>query len=298
MKRVIGLIIWTGRHGLINLYLRAKNRRMFQIIASEEFAVEGTSITDSAYLDSYPTLCGSAAKNGDVFRNFRSSKVMVEALDHVSIDQGKLYLEEILKYGTWSQDFTHVINKIDTLGKPRKFRFAPYGIFSPTLLRYLKVYLDLNKNFGLLQNLNITEIGIGFGGQASLILLLDKPKSYTFYDIPPVLQLAAKFISDLGILGNLNFIDGRNPTGATPDLVFSNYAFSELSLEVQNYYLDRVILNSQRGYITWNSLSADRLGGHSLADLVRLIPNSQILPERPKTAESNVIIIWNNLEIH
>ena len=217
---------------------------------------------------------------------------MVKALDHVTIKQGNDYILEILKHTSWSEKFTKVLIQIDKVGKPRKFKFKPYGTFSPTLLRYLKVYIELEKNFGQLKNLNIAEIGIGFGGQASLIGLLDKPLSYIYYDIPPVLELAQKFTKELDVPGNFTFIDGRNPKPSNPDLVISNYAFSELNRNVQNQYLKNVILPSPRGYITWNNHSTETLRGHSLAELIRLIPNSQIHPEKPNTSDSNAIIVW------
>jgi len=178
------------------------------------------------------------------------------------------------------------------VGEPRKFKFKPYGIFSPTLLRYLKVYTDLEKNFGSLKNLNIAEIGIGFGGQASCISLLSKPLSYTFYDIPPVLELTQKFMKEIAAPGNFTFFDGRNPEPFDPDLVISNYAFSELNRDLQDKYLKNVVLKSTRGYITWNNLSEQILGGYSLAELIRVIPNSQIRPEIPNTSECNSIIVW------
>ncbi len=188
------------------------------------------------------------------------------------------------------------------MGKPRKYRFSKYGTFSPTLLRYLKVYIDLEKNFGPLRNLNIVEIGIGFGGQASLIGMLDKPLSYTFYDIPPVLELAKRFTSELKVPGNFRFIDGRNPTYSKPDLVISNFAFSELTRSMHDVYLENTVLPAARGYITWNSLSADNfgnfnsenIGGYTLAELTRLIPNSQILPQILLTHRNNAIIAWGN----
>ena len=292
MRRFLRLLIWTTRHGLINLNHRISNRKMFDIPVSEEFRVRNSSITDSEMIASYTSLCGSAAKNLEIFKKFRSSRVMVEALDHVSIEQGNGYISEILKYSFWSEKFTESLVKIDEVGKPRKFRFRPYGTFSPTLLRYLKVYIDLEKNFGSLKNLNIVEIGIGFGGQASLIGLLDNPLSYTFYDIPPVLELAQKFTNELEVPGKFTFTDGRNPKPSNPDLVISNYAFSELNREVQDQYLKNVVLPSPRGYITWNDCSVEILGGYSLAELIRLIPNSQIHPEKPNTAEGNAIIVW------
>ena len=94
--------------------------------------------------------------------------------------------------------------------------------------------------------------------------------------------------------GEFKFLDGRNPVQSMPDLVVSNYAFSELSRGVQDIYLKNVILHSQRGYITWNSTSMYNSDAYSLADLVRLIPNSHIIPEQPNTAVDNAIIIWGN----
>ncbi len=292
MSRFANILIWTARHGLGNLIHWLSNRTMFDIEVSEEYQVGNSSITDSDMLASYPSLCGFAVKNSEIFKKFRSSRVMFEALDHVSIEQGNGYIAEILKYTSWSEKFTRVLVEIDRVGEPRKFRFRPYGTFSPTLLRYLKVYTDLEKNFGSLKNFTIAEIGIGFGGQASLISLLDKPLSYIFYDIPPVLELAQKFIKEINVTGDFKFIDGRNPRPSKPDLVISNYAFSELNRSLQDQYLKNIVLSSPRGYITWSNLTAKNLGGYSLAELVRLIPNSQILPEKPNTSESNAIIVW------
>jgi hypothetical protein len=294
MRKVRDLIIWTYRHGLINLKHRIRNRKMFENSVSNEFAVGNSSVTDSNHIPQYPSLCGLAARDRAVFEKFRSSVALVEALDHVTIDQGKLYIDEILKMGNWLESYSVAIKRIDEIGRPRKYRFVPFGDFSPTLIRYLKVYLDLQKHFGNLKGMDIAEIGVGFGGQSSMIHILNKPGTYFLYDIPPVLDLVRVFISELNLDGDFKYVDGRLPSQSSPDIVISNYAFSELSREVQKHYLDNVILNASRGYITWNSQSIDNLDGYTLADLVRIIPNSQIFPERPKTSESNVILVWNN----
>jgi hypothetical protein len=292
MRSLIRLVIWIAKYGFINLKNRFVNKKMFDIQVSDEFLVGNSSITDSETLSSYPTLCGLAARNSEIFKTFRSARIMVQALDHVSIDEGHEYIEEILKYGSWSENFTKVLVKLDKIGKPKKFKFKPYGTFSPTLLRYLKVYTDLMKNFGPLNNFHIVEIGVGFGGQASLINLLDQPLSYTFYDIPPVLELVQKYTKELNVPGKFTFMDGRDPKSSNSDLVISNYAFSELNREIQDQYLKNVVLPAPRGYITWNNYSSDTLGGYSLAELIRLIPNSEIHPEIPNTGERNAIIVW------
>ena len=66
----------------------------------------------------------------------------------------------------------------------------------------------------------------------------------------------------------------------------------ELNPEIQDLYLNNVILNSKRGYITWNYFSQYHYNGYSLADLVRIIPGSQIIPEKPLTSDTNAIIVW------
>ena len=283
---------YVRKNGVINYYLRFINRKLFDFKASEEFFPGSSSLTDSTAMSAYPALCGTAAKNDLVLSKFRRARVMVEALDHVSIEQGKAYLSEIHKEVAWSQNYTKTLKIIDNIGKPRRYYFKSLGLISPTLLRYLKVYVDLRKYFGSLTGFTIAEIGVGFGGQGAVLSLLEKPNSYLYYDIPPVLDLVRKMNDKLELKGKFDFFNGRNPGHSTPDLVISNYAFSELNRELQDLYLRNVILNSPRGYITWNYLSADQLGGYSLNDLIQLIPNSRIVPEVPITHPKNAIIIF------
>jgi hypothetical protein len=139
----------------------------------------------------------------------------------------------------------------------------------------------------------ISEIGIGFGGQAGLINILDRPTQYSLFDIPPVLELTQKYLRSIDVNGNFEALDGRVPKIIETDLVISNYAFSELNRKIQEEYLKNVILRSKMGYITWNNLSQTQLGGYSLAELIRRIPDSEVIPETPLTAVSNVILTWN-----
>jgi putative sugar O-methyltransferase len=194
---------------------------------------------------------------------------------------------------TWSREFSKALTQLDAVGNPRKYRFANYGTISPTLLRYLKVYLDLKRLFGPMDGKRISEIGIGFGGQAGLITILDQPAQYSLFDIPPVLELTQKYLRSIEVNGNFEALDGRVPKIIETDLVISNYAFSELNRKIQEEYLKNVILRSKMGYITWNNLSQTQLGGYSLAELIRRIPDSEVIPETPLTAVSNVILMWN-----
>jgi hypothetical protein len=67
-----------------------------------------------------------------------------------------------------------------------------------------------------------------------------------------------------------------------------------LTREVQDIYLEKVILNAEAGYITWNSGSYNSFGGYSLNEIINKIPGSSVIKEKPLTASDNCIIIWGN----
>ena len=292
---VLKIFEFALRYGLINTFYHILSKKVKKARITERISPGGSSVTDSDYQPDYVSFCNLAVSDIDTFNNFRSLKPMVEAIDHVTFQQGKKYVSEILASNSWSEEYTKVVKVVDGIGNSRKYRFKPYGVFSPTVIRYLKVYNDLVLYFGKLNSKNIAEIGVGWGGQASIIQLINKPLTYSLFDLPAVLDLTKKFLRELSIEKDLYWHDGRNPSPVKPDLVISNYAFSELSKQMQDKYLENVILPSPQGYITWSTLSEQLLGGYKLADLVRIIPGSQILPEIPYTCSGNCIIIWGSV---
>ncbi len=283
------------RNGFINSFLKLIQSRKFQVEVLVGLEHKGTSITDGDYTESWPSFAHQAHRDNQIFKKFRRSKVLIEALDHVSLEDAKKYVVEIERMSDFRPKFKASLKELDSFGKPIKFLMRPYGFYSPTSIRYLKVYLDLCQLFGNLDTFRIAEIGVGFGGQAHLISTLSNPSRYSLMDLPPVLELSKKILNTNTDVGRFDYIDGRNPIQIESDLLISNYAFSELNKDIQNLYLENVLLSAKRGYITWNNLSEKQLGGLSVADLIRKIPNSQILPEVPLTYPGNCIIYWKNL---
>ena len=129
MSKRLKFLFWVLKQGIVNSFYFFRNRHTFDIPVSSAYKVQNSSITDSKSLDSYPTLCGLASEDNELFGKFRSARVMIEALDHVSIDQGNSYLKEILKTHNWSKEFNQAIEKIDSLGSPKssicKSRLSP-----------------------------------------------------------------------------------------------------------------------------------------------------------------------------
>ena len=294
MISMFKLISWGYLHGFSNLLRKLKYKIKIKNLKNiKKEAITNTSLTDSSLYIGYPSFCATAAGDEKVFSEFRSYKEIIDVLDHVTVEQARKYLEEIERYSNWNTDFTLALNHIDSLGKPFSYKFNQ-GIFSPTSIRYLKTFLEIRYLFGDLKDYNIIEIGVGFGGQAAIFQLLSNPKSYSLYDLMSTLNLARNFLGQLNLDANIISYDGTNPQPGinSPDLIISNYAFSELNREIQDKYLENIILKSPKGYITWNCLSHEKLNGYSLADLVRIIPKAEIIPEVPNTHLSNAIIIW------
>jgi putative sugar O-methyltransferase len=206
------------------------------------------------------------------------------------------YLAEIERIQLRTGSFLNwkSISRFDSVGRPLKYRFKRIGKFSPTFLRYSKTILEFEDFFDAKSFKNVCEIGVGFGGQAGLILDRWAPESYTLYDLPEVLHLVEKYLIKIGKINESKIIlaNGRNPEFGKFDFVFSNYAFSELDKATQDAYLHNIILNSRHGYITWNNLGHFYNGAYSLGDLIRLIPKSQIVPETPLTSKYNSVIQW------
>jgi hypothetical protein len=254
-----------------------------------------TSISDK---DSYVSIVEIACRDSITFDKFRSCKEYKEILEHVSPWQGRQYIEWVFDQGysrTWIRNVKTELQQFSEIGGPQKYYFFGIGNVSPTFFRYLKVHCELTNLFGNLDQKSICEIGGGFGGQAVLTSKLSQLSGYCIYDLPSVTQLQRKFV---GFFCNSDSLvewrDGKEPTPSKGDLIISNYAFSELTRPMQEIYIERVIANYPMGYITWNDLSERTLGGLSIMEFCKIIPNVTVIDENPSTSRNNKILFWNN----
>lgn len=259
-----------------------------------------TSISDD---NSYPVVCYMASKSEHFFKKFKRNPTYNDVLEHVSEKQGQEYLDIINqnnKLTFTDADWNNFLGN-DLYGNPMTFSYEISGRavdVSPTTLRYAKVLQDIVTLFDAQQFKSVAEIGIGYAGQCRLLTsYLNKVETYSLFDLPEVLALAGKFLGKFGksITDKVRFVDGTQiDVEGNYDFVISNYAFSELVRDVQDVYLEKVILKSKAGYITWNTLSHDVLDGYSLEELLEKIPGSSTIAEEPLTKENNCIIIWGN----
>ena len=257
-----------------------------------------TSISDDG---KYPAFCYGAARQDEVFRNFKRNPIYNRILEHLTAEEGAQYLRVILSnYNIKLTDEQwKVILLNDTLGNPRTaiYEFNDKILtVAPTTLRYVKVLLDLATLFDFNEIQTVAEIGIGYGGQCRLAMNLLPINRYELIDLPEVILLAERFLTELDTAGDIRYRDGTHLYDDVPcDLVVSNYAFAELTRETQRFYIEKVISNSKAGYMTWNRSALLRNGwndGCEVEEILEMIPGSKVIPENPPVFYDDCVIIW------
>lgn len=248
-----------------------------------------TSLSDNQL---YTEFCAKASIDSNLFKNFRRNEIYCQVLEHLNESEGQLYLAEILKIKPELITTFDSFKANDLWGNPRVYHYEGTGEISPTTLRYIKVLGDLLNLFEDLNDFNICEIGVGYGGQCKAINAKTSPSSYTLVDIKPALMLTQRYLDNYILHSKLDYktLNELNNTGY--DLVISNYAFTELPRDFQDAYLNKIILNSKRGYITYNDINPEYFKSYKVEELLSIIPGSYTIDEKPLTHGNNCIIVW------
>ncbi len=251
------------------------------------------SISDN---NTYPAFCLLAAQNDAVFRTFRSNPVYRGIVETCGIyDFGVFFLNEIKCHYSHILPYLSKICAEDSFGAPISFHYPEIGTISPTVLRYVKVFGDLQREFGDLSNFDIVEIGGGFGGQCKIVNDISGFGSYTMIDIPAVTPLINKYLSHFAIKNfkTINHTDLGSPKKY--DLVISNYAFSEIDRDEQMKYMESIIDLAPRGYMIYNHFP--QINPLSIPEFVNLLrqrgKSVKVLHEVP--IKMGDIVIWNDI---
>lgn len=237
----------------------------------------------------YPNFCLKASVDLKVFSNFRRSDIYKQILEHVTYELGEAYIREIPDSLLVNIES---FKKNDEWGNPELFEYPQIGKISSTTLRYVKVLGDLLSFFNSLEGLSICEIGVGYGGQCRIINSIASPNKYTLVDIKPALMLTQRYLDNYILNSTIKYMTMNELENQKYDLVISNYAFTELPRSIQDVYLKKIILNSKRGYITYNDINPANFNSYKKDELLKIIPNSQIIDEKPLTHPKNCIIVW------
>ena len=219
---------------------------------------------DETIAENYAEICIEASKEKNVFEQFKRDKRYTPILEHVSKKQGKQYLKKIIKNDKkYFLENMNLFRENDKYGGPIKYKYGKYGWFSPTTLRYVSNYFQLRKLFGDLNGFDVFEIGGGYGGLCKTISAVASFGSYSIVDIEPALMLTKKYLGKFSI-ENVKFYKQEELLQVSNiDLLISNYALSECNKSVQDFYIEKLISNSKRGYVTYNKFEKTETGAYS-----------------------------------
>jgi hypothetical protein len=240
----------------------------------------------------YADFCKKAVADDNVFKSFKRHPHYTYMLEHVTEGMGRDYYDEIEKEFPYLLDFIDKFKTNDNLGEPNMYYYANIGLISPTTLRYIKVLADILNIFGRYDGIDVVEIGVGYGGQCKILHDFGLPLSYTMIDLPEVLALAKK-CNKYHKINNIVYKTPSELDITKCDLLISNYAFTEISREYQEQYVEKVIANATHGYITCNYFGKmDKTEALSRAEVLSLKEHYTVYPEKPLTGQDNLIYTW------
>jgi hypothetical protein len=215
-----------------------------ECIAADDGSISGTM--------DWPRACAALASGALTSKNFRRIHAVRQVVETLGPVDGR-------HFARWIRDSApgYLTDKrvaaIDAWGDPIRWPAACLGTpraFSPTTLRFLAHALWLKKEGFVKEGGTVVEIGVGFGGLAAMNAIVSNATTIMI-DLPPVALAAMLQMRELG-LGNFASIDHSKVTAG--DVCFiSNYAFTELSREMQDAYADQFIRHADRGVILSNA---------------------------------------------
>jgi hypothetical protein len=210
-------------------------------------------------VDPYLQACKDSVNSQKAFNSFRRDDRLHPILEHVSYEEGLLYLKEIKDSEFSVSNISCKAKENDLVGNPFLYDYPEIGFICPTTIRYAKNVYDIAYAFSqTVPNIeNVVEIGGGYGGLCRLMTSLFSIKQYLLVDFEDVNNLSKKYLQ--------YYYEKCNGIGwIVPDeleevkniqMCISNYCFSECDRETQEMYYNKIIKNSSMFYITYNHIS-------------------------------------------
>lgn len=219
--------------------------------------------------------------------DFKKNRDYCTILEHCNETQADQYFNVIIKkfktfYESNLDNIINICQLNDKYGKPKKYHLKNFMTCSPSNLRYLLhclLVLEDMKKYKL-NNIDIIEIGGGYGGLCLFIhnlapLYEININSYTIFDLLEPSLLQKKYLDVLNV-PNVNCCQLDNFDNIKNDsILISNYAFSEISKELQMKYIDKIINPYTKfGFLTWNFIPVYNFVNNSVIEKEKEYPST------------------------
>lgn len=227
--------------------------------------------------------CEFITSNDSEFQTFKKHPHFITVIGNDVLPKhiSDIYESSLINEGLVSIDELVKFKVNDTLGSPVLYNYDSLGDISPGTLYFANVLADLRRQFGNLHNIDVIEIGSGYGGQAKILLDSDiNIKNYSVIDIAPTLGVCKKYLSHFNHT-NVKYMTTSQIDFTAADLVISNWCLSELDEQGIQFYIDSVIRHCQHGYFLMNAW--DTRGDFLLQAIKPYFKDIKVTPEYPKT---------------
>jgi hypothetical protein len=241
-------------------------REALDLPSSVGCAAMGGSISGEM---AWPQACAALADGLVSSEHFRRLRAVVDVVETLGPCDGRHHARLIRLAG--HKDWLDDVKMLDlsSWGDPMLWPHVLLGVphaIAPTSLRYLSHALWLRDQGLIPENGRVAEIGVGYGGLAGMNALVSHTKT-TLVDLPDVERAAMRMLQE-NALEHAAIPSAQSEGSEEFDCVISNYAFTELSTELQDQMLSRYIARSRHGMILSNAeVFSRQIGGRSNEEL-------------------------------
>ena len=203
----------------------------------------------------------------NLFKNFCRTKSICLMISGMNTGQrGDLYIQFIIDSGNGDLILknTALIRKYESVGNPYsdicKFGNTSFRC-SDSVIPPIFTLIKSKMCFGELpKDMNIIEIGCGYGINTVIWNDYLGFKSYTHVDLPEMLLLQEKYVSCFGVQ-NVRYLDPYINLDEinNSDFLISNYAFTELNHDIKLLYINKILKKCKRGIIIGKMIQQSKL---------------------------------------
>ena len=234
----------------------------------------------------YSDIVDDAINNESTFKNFKRNLKYNSIVGMCNELQAKKWLERAEKEFPQIIESIDTFKKNDTIGNPGLWDSKKYGMISSDTMHRINTLCDIEKYFGGLNNKNVVEIGVGYGGLCFVLSSFYDIKSYELVDLDNVVALSKKYLTALNVEAN---------SGETEDfdLTISEFCIAELDNKGISDYYQRYIQKSKSIYLMMNPVP-HKWPEKRLSDFHDILTEDfeiEIHEEFPKMVDFNYLII-------
>lgn len=207
--------------------------------------------------DNYINACRRFVSDDEAFKTFRQDKDYRLILEGDAYEIGTQCLDLLVKNHSDMLPIKNLekFKENDIYGSPTTHEYPIVGRINPCTIKYINNVLDIQKLVGGDKLDRIVEVGVGFGAMAKLLSAVYDFKEYNLIDLPDVVALAEKYLSNFPeLIGRCKFISCDDLVEIKDvDLFISDSCLAECNLETQTKYTEKILKNSKYAYVVYNT---------------------------------------------